>query len=349
MHLDGLADMHQWRIRLADIGDQPDGRQIADRVDRTGRAHRHAVDVLAEPDLALGDGAADRRRDDRDRIEFLRRLGFEGGDLLVALAEDAQPVAHRGERDLVAADGVLRGRPDRSGLLPILQRAALREIELVRAFLVGLRLRELRACGLQIGKRGDQVVLRLHELACLDLEQRRPGLDMIAELGDQLDDPSGMLGKDRRSQIVVDRDIAFRHLFRTKADEANRLDLEPRPLLFGRLEGPARLVRRRRLSTFGRIRNILSDHRPREDRNNNEEGQDCNCEELGERRQMPAQKGHLPGILCHQMLSNASTCFRKSGLPAPVMQPMIGAAARLKGCFLPEDCVDRQHTYARRS
>jgi hypothetical protein len=45
------------------------------------------------------------------------------------------------------------------------------------------------------------------------------------------------------------------------------------------------------------------------------------------------------------MLSNASTCFRKSGLLAPIMQPIIGTAARLKGCFLPEDGVDRQHTW----
>jgi hypothetical protein len=39
--------------------------------------------------------------------------------------------------------------------------------------------------------------------------------------------------------------FAFRDLFRTKADKADRLDLEPRPLLFGGLESPARLFRRR--------------------------------------------------------------------------------------------------------
>ena len=46
------------------------------------------------------------------------------------------------------------------------------------------------------------------------------------------------------------------------------------------------------------------------------------------------------------MLSNASTCFRRSGLPSPIMQPLIGAAAGPSGCFLPEDGVDRQHTSA---
>jgi hypothetical protein len=37
--------------------------------------------------------------------------------------------------------------------------------------------------------------------------------------------------KYRRREIVIDRDIAFGDLFRTEADEADRLDLEPRPLL----------------------------------------------------------------------------------------------------------------------
>ena len=93
-------------------------------------------------------------------------------------------------RDLVAADSVLRSDKIRLRLLPFLQRAALREIELMCAFLVGLRLRQLRARRLLIGKRGDQVVLRLHKLARLNLEQRCARLDMIAELGDQLDDSS---------------------------------------------------------------------------------------------------------------------------------------------------------------
>ena len=56
---------------------------------------------------------------------------FERGDLVVALAEDAQPVAHRGERDIGAAQGVLRGRQIGLALLPILERAAIGEIQLV--------------------------------------------------------------------------------------------------------------------------------------------------------------------------------------------------------------------------
>ena len=110
----------------------------------------------------------------------MRRLGLEGGDLLVALTENAQPVAHRGERDLVGPDCILRGYQIGLGLLPIFQRPPLREIEVMRASLVGLRLRELRACCLQIGERGDQVVLRLNEFSRLNLEQRRSCLDAIA-------------------------------------------------------------------------------------------------------------------------------------------------------------------------
>src|SRR3954447_24441041 len=116
-----------------------------------------------------------------------------------------------------------------------------------------LRLRELQARCLQIGKRGDQVALRLNEFSRLNLEQWCSCLDAIAELGNQLDDSPGMLGKDRHGEILVDRDTAFSHLFGTETDEANRLDLEPRPLLLSGLEGPARRLRRRRLGASARI------------------------------------------------------------------------------------------------
>ena len=128
VHLNRLADTHQWRVRLSDVGDQPNGRQIADRVDRIRGTAGLAVDILADPDLALGDGAADRRRHRRHRIEFLRRLRFERSDLLVSFAKYAQPAAHRVQGDLVGADGILGGDQIGLGLLPILERAALRQI-----------------------------------------------------------------------------------------------------------------------------------------------------------------------------------------------------------------------------
>jgi len=80
--------------------------------------------------------------------------------------------------------------------------------------------------------------LRLSEFSRLNLEQWCSRLDSIAELGEQLDDPPGVLGRHRRGHIVVDRDIAFRHLFGTKAHEANRLDLEPSPLSLAGLKVP---------------------------------------------------------------------------------------------------------------
>ena len=346
MHFHPLADAHQWRISLANVGDEPDGRQTADRVDRTGGADRGAVDELAEPDLALRYGAADRRRHDRDRIQLLRGLGFERGDFLVALAEDAQSVAHRGERDLVAANGVLRRDEIGLGLLPVFESAALRHIQVMRTLLVGLRLRELRACCLQIGKRSDQVVLHLHELARLDFKQRCAGLDMIAELGDQFDDPPRIGRKYRRGQIVVDCDAAFRHLFGTEADETNRLDLEPRQLLFGRPKGPARGRRQRRLRTPRLIGGILPDYRPDEDSSANKKRQEGDQNELGKWRHVPAQQGHLPDILC-QMLTNAATSLVLGS--GPVLQLISGISRRLTGGLLPEDSVDRQRTEATHS
>src|SRR5580692_1103697 len=39
---------------------------------------------------------------------------------------------------------------------------------------------------------------------------------------------------------------------------------------------------------------------------------------------MPAPKGHLPGILCHQMLSNASACSVSQGSwPVSCRQPLV--------------------------
>jgi hypothetical protein len=79
------------------------------------------------------------------------------------------------------------------GLLPILKRAALRQIELVGAFLGCLRHGELRARGGQIGKPGDPVVLRLHKLARVDYEQRVARFYHIAEHGNHFDDPPGII------------------------------------------------------------------------------------------------------------------------------------------------------------
>src|ERR1700739_2991812 len=116
---------------------------MADREDRVRGACGLAIDVLADPDLTLSNRAADRRCHGYYRVELLRRFGLERCDFLVALAEDTEPAAHCVERNLVGADGVLCGDQVSLGLLPILERTALRQIEFVCALLGGLRHREL--------------------------------------------------------------------------------------------------------------------------------------------------------------------------------------------------------------
>src|SRR6202011_6300371 len=106
----------------------------------------------------------------------------------------------------------------------------------MRPFLVGLRLRELRARRLQIGERGDQVVLRLHKLARMDDKERSTGLDHIAEHGNYFDDPPGEMREHWGRQIIVNRDRPLGRLLRTKDHRNYRFDLEPRPLCCGRLE-----------------------------------------------------------------------------------------------------------------
>ncbi len=156
------------------------------------------MDVLAEADLALDHGAADRRRDHRLGAHLLRVL--DRGDVLVALAQDAQAVAHRGERDLGGAEIGLGGFEIGLGLFPILQRAGLGVEQVVLALLVDGRQPELRARRVEAGDRGDEVVLALHELGGVDHEQRRTALDLVPRLGEELGDAAAIGREDRRGQ-----------------------------------------------------------------------------------------------------------------------------------------------------
>ena len=61
---------------------------------------------------------------------------LDRGDVRVALAQDAQAVAHRGERDLGGAEIGLGGFEIGLGLLPILQRSGLGVEQVVLALLV---------------------------------------------------------------------------------------------------------------------------------------------------------------------------------------------------------------------
>src|SRR4029453_6211023 len=102
--VDLLADAHDRRFGLADIGDDPDGGQIADDEDRVGLT---AADILPRPDLALHNRPRDRGGNQRGRID--RSLLLEISDLLIGLAENAQPVARRLQRNFGGAKVIFRG------------------------------------------------------------------------------------------------------------------------------------------------------------------------------------------------------------------------------------------------
>jgi hypothetical protein len=172
-------------------------------------------------------------------VDPLARRAFESGNLVAALAEDAQPVADRGERDLAGTQVGLGGDEVGLALLPILERGTLCQIEVVLPPFGRLREFELRAHRIERRERRDQIVLRLHEFARRDRHQRRALLDLVAEPGDVPHDAAGIRGKDRRRQIVVERDIALGDGLGAKFlfDDRRRLDL--RPFLYGRCERAA--------------------------------------------------------------------------------------------------------------
>ena len=92
-----LPELHLGGVGLADIGDEPDLRDVTDHEDGFARAGPR-VDVLTGTDLALQDRARKRRTDEGiggDRSGFLERV-----DLLVGLAQQTQAVANGLERDL---------------------------------------------------------------------------------------------------------------------------------------------------------------------------------------------------------------------------------------------------------
>ena len=77
-----------------------------------------AADELAGPDLALHDGAAERRRDGSFGADLPALL--EGGDLLFLASQDTQPIMGRLERRLRGAHVVLCRSEIVLGVLPFL-------------------------------------------------------------------------------------------------------------------------------------------------------------------------------------------------------------------------------------
>ena len=236
--IDRLADAHHRRLGLADIGDHPDGRQIAD--DENGVAGA-AADILPGPDLALDDRPADRGIDGRGRVD--RALGLEFGDLLVGLAENAQPVARRFQRHIGGAHIVFSGVERALGLLHFLERDGLALVEQALPLVVDLREIERRAGFVQRGRGADEVVLRLHHVGGFDREQRLPRGYDLAGLDEQLGDPAGIGREDRRGAVLVDGDLAFGHVFGAECLLLAGFHCQRRPLRGGRIEQPPRPLR----------------------------------------------------------------------------------------------------------
>ena len=75
-------------------------------------------------------------------------------------------------------------------LLPILERPAFRQIQLVCPLLVNFRLGKLDTRRPVSGDSGNEVVCRLDEFGRFEGEKRRAAFDLVAELGNQAGDSS---------------------------------------------------------------------------------------------------------------------------------------------------------------
>jgi hypothetical protein len=116
-------------------------------------------------------------------------------DLRVAVAEYAQPAVRGVQR------GLGRGQI-RLGLLPIRQRAALDVVETVLARLGQSRQPELRGSG-------AQVIEGLRKLAGIDGGQRRALLNLVAKIGDDAGDATGIGRVHGGGAVGVDGDLAL--------------------------------------------------------------------------------------------------------------------------------------------
>ncbi len=184
---------------------------------------------------------ADRRVHDGLRTDAVGLLKFV--DLLVRAAEDAQPVAHRRQRDFGRAQVALRADEIGLRLFEVLQRAAADRLEFALPLLGSLRQHQARARLVDGGDRSDEIVVALDELTGFDGEQRRATLDQVARLGDEPADPAGIGRKDRGRGVFVDGDPAVGCALVAEGDLTHGGELEARPLRLARPEGAVGVAR----------------------------------------------------------------------------------------------------------
>ena len=140
-------------------------------------------------------------------------------------------------------------------LLIVLERHRLALEQILGALVLDLRevKRGLRL--VQARHRGDVIVLRLHGVGCLDHEQRLALDDAVAGPHQQSGHPAGIGREHRRGAVLVDRDLAFCHIFGAEGALGDRLDGQAGPFGRGRhiaLQPLPGLARDFRMSRLGR-------------------------------------------------------------------------------------------------
>ena len=229
-----LAGANLGRFAFADIGDQPDGREIADGEHRIDDAGRGVADVLAGADLALHDGAAERRVDRRLGADLA--LLLKRGDFRIGLAEDGEAIARRFQGGLGCLQVGARLSEIGGGGLEIAKRTGPALIERAVLLLDDLGDGDARLRAVDARERGQEIVLRRHHIGGFEVEQRLAGLHGVARLRHQPRHAPGVRREDRRRAILVDRNLAFGHVFGPKHHRLDRLEAKRVPLLGRRLE-----------------------------------------------------------------------------------------------------------------
>ena len=137
------------------------------------------------------------------------RSTFHGRDIGPVHTKARHPAMDGRHGDFPAAEAALCRCQIHAALLPILQRCAMRQKQLMLARFIGHSQFKLRAGGVQCGQRTDQVVLCLRQLRRLHGKQWSAGRHHVAGAGHDARYPAGVGREDGRAEIVVQADPPF--------------------------------------------------------------------------------------------------------------------------------------------